>query len=624
MAGVSFGLLSFVLCLFIIITSQANGQGTIDSDLSVHICDNTRGNYTINSTYHNNLNTLFSSFSSHTEINYGFYNLSYGQGTDKVYAIGLCTGDENLVDCIEWLKFARDGLTQLCPNQKEAIHWRRQCLIRYSNRSIFGTVQNEPMRILYLMKKVTGSVDQFNAVVESLMTNLTRKAASGDSRRKYATGTTFAPNFQNINGQTQCTPDLSSEECTNCLMESMASITQCCSGHAGGIVLKPSCRFTFGPLTYYGPTQRLDPDSPPPAMAPPPSPSTNKTSSQSQASAGKSKTARTIIAITVPVASVVLALGLFCIFLAVRKPTKKSEIKREEDSHEDEITIDESLQFNFDTIRVATNEFDDSNKLGEGGFGAVYSGRLSNGQVIAVKRLSRDSGQGDIEFKSEVLLMAKLQHRNLVRLLGFCLEGRERLLVYEYVPNKSLDCFIFDPIKKTQLNWQRRYKIIEGIARGILYLHEDSRLRIIHRDLKASNILLDEEMHPKISDFGMARLVQAWRNWKNGTATNIVDPSLNDGSQNEIMRCIHIALLCVQENVAKRPTMASIALMFNGNSLTLPVPSEPAFVVDSKTRSLPDAWSSGYNSRETRSTKSTNKSIEYSVDDSSITEPYPR
>ncbi|RZB43803.1 Cysteine-rich receptor-like protein kinase 26 [Glycine soja] len=656
MAGVSFGLLSFVLCLFIIITSQANGQGTIDSDLSVHICDNTRGNYTINSTYHNNLNTLFSSFSSHTEINYGFYNLSYGQGTDKVYAIGLCTGDENLVDCIEWLKFARDGLTQLCPNQKEAIHWRRQCLIRYSNRSIFGTVQNEPMRILYLMKKVTGSVDQFNAVVESLMTNLTRKAASGDSRRKYATGTTFAPNFQNINGQTQCTPDLSSEECTNCLMESMASITQCCSGHAGGIVLKPSCRFTFGPLTYYGPTQRLDPDSPPPAMAPPPSPSTNKTSSQSQASAGKSKTARTIIAITVPVASVVLALGLFCIFLAVRKPTKKSEIKREEDSHEDEITIDESLQFNFDTIRVATNEFDDSNKLGEGGFGAVYSGRLSNGQVIAVKRLSRDSGQGDMEFKSEVLLMAKLQHRNLVRLLGFCLEGRERLLVYEYVPNKSLDCFIFGGTKSLKVS-------LEAFSTSTRILDYE-----LYRDLKASNILLDEEMHPKISDFGMARLVQvdqtqaytnkivgtygymapeyaiygqfsaksdvfsfgvlvleivsgqkntgicrgenvedllnlAWRNWKNGTATNIVDPSLNDGSQNEIMRCIHIALLCVQENVAKRPTMASIALMFNGNSLTLPVPSEPAFGVDSK---------------------STNKSIEYSVDDSSITEPYPR
>jgi len=283
MAGVSFGLLSFILCLFIIITSQANGQGTIAFELSVQECDNTRGNYTINSTYHTNLNTLLSSFSSHAEINYGFYNLSYGQGTDKVYAIGLCTGDQNQVDCIGCLNVAIGDLTQLCPNQKEAIHCRGECLLRYSNRPIFGTVQNKPIRILPLTKNVTGSVDLFNAVVESWMTNLTRKAASGDSRRKYATGFTFAPNIQTINGQTQCTPDLSSEECTKCLMESMVRITQCCSGNAGGNVLKPSCRFRFDPLTYYGPTQTLDPDSPPPAMAPPPSPSTNKTSSsQSQ------------------------------------------------------------------------------------------------------------------------------------------------------------------------------------------------------------------------------------------------------------------------------------------------------------------------------------------------------
>ncbi|XP_024640685.2 cysteine-rich receptor-like protein kinase 10 [Medicago truncatula] len=152
----------------------------------------------------------------------------------------------------------------------------------------------------------------------------------------------------------------------------------------------------------------------------------------------------------------------------------------------------------------ATNDFSDSNKLGEGGFGA---GRLSNGQTIAVKRLSMNSGQGDIEFKNEVLLMAKLQHRNLVRLLGFTIEGRERLLVYEFIPNKSLDYFIFDPLKKAQLDWEKRYKIIQGIARGVLYLHGDSRLRIIHRDLKASNILLDEDVNAKISDFGMARLI---------------------------------------------------------------------------------------------------------------------
>ncbi|XP_020966866.1 putative receptor-like protein kinase At4g00960 isoform X2 [Arachis ipaensis] len=174
-----------------------------------------------------------------------------------------------------------------------------------------------------------------------------------------------------------------------------------------------------------------------------------------------------------------------------------------------QISSVEFLQFDVDTIIEATNNFSGGNKLGEGGFGEVYKGTLPNGQDIAVKRLSRNSRQGIIEFKNEVLLVAKLQHRNLVRLLGFCLDGEEKMLIYEFVANKSLDRFLFDASKQHQLSWPRRYKIIEGIARGILYLHEDSRLRIIHRDLKAGNILLDEDSNPKISDFGMARLFGA-------------------------------------------------------------------------------------------------------------------
>ncbi|XVE67273.1 hypothetical protein DITRI_Ditri08aG0147400 [Diplodiscus trichospermus] len=161
--------------------------------------------------------------------------------------------------------------------------------------------------------------------------------------------------------------------------------------------------------------------------------------------------------------------------------------------------------FNLAIIAAATNNFSYDNRLGQGGFGPVYKGTL-NGKEIAVKRLSKSSGQGMEEFKNEVTFIAKLQHRNLVRILGCCIEKGEKMLIYEYMPNKSLDSFIFDERKRSLLDWAMRFEIICGITRGIVYLHQDSRLRIIHRDLKASNILLDANMNPKISDFGMARM----------------------------------------------------------------------------------------------------------------------
>ncbi|GFZ12439.1 S-locus lectin protein kinase family protein [Actinidia rufa] len=160
------------------------------------------------------------------------------------------------------------------------------------------------------------------------------------------------------------------------------------------------------------------------------------------------------------------------------------------------------------SICDATSNFSREHMIGEGGFGPVYKGRLSTEQEIAVKRLSKNSGQGLEEFKNEVASIAKLQHRNLVRLLGCCIQGEERMLIYEYMCNKSLDYFIYDQTRKALLAWQKRFDIIMGIARGLLYLHQDSRLRIIHRDLKASNILLDSELVPKISDFGLARIVE--------------------------------------------------------------------------------------------------------------------
>ncbi|KAK7290956.1 hypothetical protein RIF29_05765 [Crotalaria pallida] len=233
-----------------------------------------------------------------------------------------------------------------------------------------------------------------------------------------------------------------------------------------------------------------------------------------------------ILGITLPSVLVILICAIVSAYVWKRKIAQRQEgeiIQRNrgrfyDSEREVKDLIDEGLleekdnegievpYFDFESILVATNNFSIANKLGGGGYGPVYKGKLQDGQVIAVKRLSSASSQGFREFKNEVVLIAKLQHRNLVRLRGYCIKGSENILLYEYMPNRSLDSFIFDRKQSVLLNWQMRFDIIRGIARGLLYLHQDSRLRVIHRDLKTSNILLDKEMQPKISDFGLAKL----------------------------------------------------------------------------------------------------------------------
>lgn len=162
--------------------------------------------------------------------------------------------------------------------------------------------------------------------------------------------------------------------------------------------------------------------------------------------------------------------------------------------------------YKLQTLEAATNCFSELNVLGTGGFGPVYKGSMPDGQEVAVKKLSVNSRQGVREFVNEVKLLIKSQHKNLVTLLGCCAEGPEKMLVYEYLPNKSLDYFLFNNRKTSSLDWPKRFQIIIGITRGLLYLHEEAPERIIHRDIKASNVLLDEQLNPKISDFGLARL----------------------------------------------------------------------------------------------------------------------
>ncbi|XP_024021181.1 G-type lectin S-receptor-like serine/threonine-protein kinase At4g27290 [Morus notabilis] len=350
-----------------------------------------------------------------------------------------------------------------------------------------------------------------------------------------------------------------------------------------------------------------------------------------------------IVAAAIGGFSGLLLLGYFIWRRASKDKTDGNEtVSRNGDQDEDlELPL-----FDQSSITAATENFSADNKLGEGGFGPVYRGKLEDGQEIAVKRLSISSGQGVRELKNEVKLIAKLQHRNLVKLLGCCIQGEEKLLIYEYMPNRSLDFFIFDQTQGKLLEWSKRFQIICGIARGLQYLHQDSRLRVIHRDLKASNILLDNEMNPKISDFGLARtfggdqtegqtskvigtygymapeyafdglfsiksdvfsfgilvleivsgnksrgfhqenqgftlIGHAWILHKEGSSFGLLDKHLRESDHNlkQVLRCIHVGLLCVQQSPVDRPNMSSVAVMLGSDS-ELPQPKPPGYFTE--------------------------------------------
>uniref|UniRef100_A0A1J3K3D8 Cysteine-rich receptor-like protein kinase 8 n=1 Tax=Noccaea caerulescens TaxID=107243 RepID=A0A1J3K3D8_NOCCA len=655
------------LFLFSFLTSfRASAQ---DPTYIYHNCPNTT-TYARNSTYFANLRTLLSSLSSRNASSYStrFRNATAGRAPDRVTGVFLCRGDLSPEACRNCVTFSVNDTLTRCPNEREAVIYYQECMLRYSDQSILSTLSYDAPYILSNPNNISSNQeDRFADLVSSAMSQAALEAANS-SRRFSAIKTNWTA-LQTLYGLVQCSPDIRKQECLSCLHQSIDALPLY---RLGGRILWPSCNSRYELYRFYNETAIRTAPPPPPTTA-----STSPVSSPPRPEKGGKSYMLVLVILVAVMVAVLFFIAAYC-FFAKKKKKKTSDTAPTFEG--DDITTVESLQLEYKTIQAATNDFSQSNKIGQGGFGEVYKGTFSDGTEVAVKKLSKSSGQGDTEFKNEVVVVAKLQHRNLVRLLGFSIEGEERVLVYEYVPNKSLDYFLSDPTKQGELNWTRRYQIIGGIARGILYLHQDSRLTIIHRDLKASNILLDADMNPKIADFGMARIfgidqtqentskivgtygymspeyamhgqfsmksdvysfgvlvleiisgqknssfyqtdspndlvTHAWRLWSNGTSLDLVDPVIVENCQkSEVVRCIHIGLLCVQENPVERPTMRTIFMMLTSDTVTLPVAREPGFFLQSSPEKDPlDTDQS-----------TTTKSVATSVDDSSITDLYPR
>ncbi|XP_019174738.1 PREDICTED: cysteine-rich receptor-like protein kinase 10 [Ipomoea nil] len=664
-------LLGFMLCLCLLISLFTGAT----SQLALY-CPKSAATYTPNSTYRSNLNSLLSALSSNATRENGFYHsAAVGSGNNTVYGMFMCRGDVSTADCGGCVRNSTTDILQLCPNGKTAFVWYDFCMLRYSNEPISRRVEQSSIMYSLYNTQNDSQPAPFMESIRSTLDQLVTGVLGDRSGKKFAVQETNFTALERIYSLGQCTPDIPNLNCQTCLTSAIQLLYTCCYSAVGARTLSPYCNVRYETYLFYNRTAASPP--PPPASPPPlrPPPPTSTTSDEGNK--GNSST-KVIIAIVVPVIGIMLFVAIFC-FVRTRN-VKKQYTATQKTEDVSGLSAGEFSQYDFATIQAITSDFSPDCKIGKGGYGFVYKGTFPGGLEVAVKRLSKSSGQGAQEFKNEVRVVVKLQHRNLVRLLGFCSEGEEKILIYEFVPNKSLDYFLFDIEKKHHLNWLSRYKIIKGIARGLLYLHKDSRLRIIHRDLKAGNVLLDEDMNPKIADFGMAKifgvdqtqgntnrvvgtygymsseyamhgqfsvksdvfsfgvllleiitgkknsnfsessgaedlLSYAWKHWRDSTPLGILDPIVGESySRNEVIQCIHIGLLCVQE-VDERPTMTNVVLMLNSHSITRPPPRQPAFFLSGRSEMMPKGIDSY---------QSTSRLMPWSVNEVSITELYPR
>ncbi|KAF7000647.1 hypothetical protein CFC21_016510 [Triticum aestivum] len=649
------GMAGVLPCLLLHLLLFLKPRAIAAAAYSEYSCNGTTGNYTARDAFGANLARLTAELPADASTSPSLYaSAAIGASPDKAFALALCRGDiTDARACSGCLDNAFTQLRALCAGERDATFYHDLCTLRYSGEDFLARPDDNSPVINGM--DVNGSTyaawDSRNAtsrsfflsLVGTLFGEMSMYGAYNSSVRRFASAVMYInPQLPTVYGLAQCTPDLSPGQCWHCFQGLQEQTRQWYDGREGGRIVGVRCNIRYEGYQFYDGMANVRIGTP--------------GGSSSPTESNGSKHMQTLIIVLCVSVTVFCSMLVGCLLLIRRLRKGAGNTKLEQGHKRNNSKTEEALKlwkieessseftlYDFPELAAATDNFSDENKLGQGGFGPVYKGKFSDGAEVAVKRLAAQSGQGLVEFKNEIQLIAKLQHTNLVKLVGCCVQEEEKMLVYEYLPNRSLDFFIFDQERGPLLDWQKRRHIMEGIAQGLLYLHKHSRVRIIHRDMKASNILLDKDLNPKISDFGMARIFgsnmteantnrvvgtygymapeyaseglfsvksdvfsfgvllleivsgkrnssghgqhygefvnllgYAWQLWRDGRAFELVDPTLGHCSEvADIMRCVKVALLCVQDNAMDRPTMTDVTAMLGNDGVPLPDPRRP-------------------------------------------------
>ncbi|XP_047320047.1 cysteine-rich receptor-like protein kinase 2 [Impatiens glandulifera] len=537
-------------------------------------------------------------------------------GVDTNYGLAQCYGDLSLLDCVLCYAEARTVLPQCYPHNGGRI-FLDGCFMRSENYTFFHEYTGKEDRAVCGNKTRQTSAFQLSAT--QAVNQAVADATNGNGYGRAQVEVSGTLN-QSAYVLADCWKSLNSNSCKACLENATHSILGCLPWSEGR-AMNTGCFMRYSDVDFLNPVP-LNP---------------------------RTRRGRTVIIVVAAISSLVVLMTVALLGVNIWK--RRIIEKKRKGSNDAEKLVktlhDSDLNFKYSTLEKATESFAESNKLGQGGFGTVYKGVLQDGREIAVKRLFFNNRHRAADFYNEVNIISSAEHKNLVKLLGCSCSGPESLLVYEYLPNKSLDGFIFDSMKAKTFNWEKRFQIIIGTAEGLVYLHENSKARIIHRDIKASNILLDVRFRAKIADFGLARSFQedkshistaiagtlgymapeylahgqltekadvysfgvllleivtgkqnnkgnaadytdslvtmVWKHFQGGCVEEVIEANLmlkkqkNEAVKSEVLRVVHVGLLCAQEIPTLRPSMSKALQMLVNKDEVLPPPTTPPF-----------------------------------------------